>query len=108
MVWRWGDKRVNGLDPMWSVMNDLTRNTKDSVQVCSILNVAHVGVRRVTVVIVHTGHEEVVVVKYFGVAFFVRELLYQEVFSLHLPVGDSRLLSAVTDIFTINFAFYSC
>ena len=24
------------------------------------------------------------------------------------PVGDSRLLSAVTDIFTINFAFNSC
>ena len=37
-------------------MNDQTRNTKDSVQVCSILHVAHVGVRRVTLVhIVHNG-----------------------------------------------------
>ena len=35
MVWRWSDKRVNGLEPMWSVMSDQTRNTKDSVQVCS-------------------------------------------------------------------------
>ena len=63
MAWRWGDKRVNGLEPMWSVMNDQTRNTKDSVQVCSILHVAHVGVRRVTLVIVHIGLDEVVVVK---------------------------------------------
>ena len=43
-------------------MNDQTRNTKDSVQVCSILHVAHVGVRRVTLVIVHIGLDEVVVV----------------------------------------------
>ena len=42
---------------MWSVMNDQTRNTKDSVQVCSILHVAHVGVSRVTLVIVHIGLE---------------------------------------------------
>ena len=53
MVWRWGDKRVNGLEPMWSVMNDQTRNTKDSVQVCSILHVAHV-----TLVVVHNGLNE--------------------------------------------------
>ena len=59
MVWRWGDKRVKCLEPMWSVMNDQTRNTKDSVQVCSILHVAHVGVRRVTLVIVHNGYEGV-------------------------------------------------
>ena len=50
------------LEPMWSVMNDQTRNTQDSVQVCSILHVAHVGVRRVTLVIVHNGHQDVVVV----------------------------------------------
>ena len=64
MVWRWCDKRVNGLEPCakWSVMNDQTRNTKDSVQVCSILHVAHVGVRRVTLVIVHNGHQDVVLV----------------------------------------------
>ena len=39
-------------------MNDQTRNTKDSVQVCSILHVAHVRVRRVTLVIVHNGLNE--------------------------------------------------
>ena len=43
-------------------MSDQTRNTKDSVQVCSILHVAHVGVRRVTLVIVHNGHHDVVLV----------------------------------------------
>ena len=47
---------------MWSVMNDQTRNTKNSVQVCSILHVAHVGVSRVTLVIVHVGHQDVVLV----------------------------------------------
>ena len=67
------------------VMKDKTSN---SVQACSDL--AHVvlvlvGVRRVTVVIVHIGLEEVVVVIYFFVANFVRDLLYQEVFFLHLP-----------------------
>ena len=36
-------------------MSDQTRNTKDSVQVCSILHVAHVVVRRVTLVIVGNG-----------------------------------------------------
>ena len=41
-------------------MNDQTRNTKDSVQVCSILHVAHVVVRRVTLVIVHNGLNECV------------------------------------------------
>ena len=29
-------------------------------------------------------------------------------YSLYTSVGDSRLLSAVTDIITINFAFNSC
>ena len=54
---------------MWSVMSDQTRNTKDNLQVCSILHVAHVGVRRVTLVIVHNGHQDVVlVVKSFCVA----------------------------------------
>ena len=46
-------------EPMWSVMSDQTRNTKDSVQVCSILHVAHVGVRRVILVTVHIGYEGV-------------------------------------------------
>ena len=60
------------------------------MQACSDL--AHVvlvlvgvlHVRRVTVVIVHNSHQDVVVVK-FCVAIFVRELLYQEMFSLHPP-----------------------
>ena len=52
------------LEPMWSVMNDQTRNTK-KVQVCSIL---YVGVRHVTLVIVHIGLESVIVVMYFCVA----------------------------------------
>ena len=47
---------------MWSVISDQTRNTKDSVQVCSINEVAHVGVRRVTLVVVHNGHQDVVLV----------------------------------------------
>ena len=65
------------------VMKDKTSN---SVQACSDL--AHVvlvlvGVRRVRrVTVVHIGLEEVIVVIYFCVAIFVRELLYQEMFSL--------------------------
>ena len=39
-----------------------TRDTTDSVQVCSILHLAHVDVRRVTLVIVHNGHQDVVLV----------------------------------------------
>ena len=58
------------------------------MQACSDL--AHdvlvlVGVRRVTVVIVHIDLEGVLVVIHFCAAIFVRELLYQEVFSLHTP-----------------------
>ena len=62
-----------------------TRNL-NSVQACSDLCVAHVlGVRRVTIVIIHIGHEDVVVVIHFCVAIFVRDLLYQEMYSLHPP-----------------------
>ena len=43
-------------------MSDQTRNTKDSVQASSDLLVAHVDVRRVTLVIVHNGHQDVVLV----------------------------------------------
>ena len=59
------------------------------MQACSDLaHVVLVLVRRVTVVIVHNGHQNVVVVVDFCVAIFVRELLYQEVFSLHvLPLN---------------------
>ena len=57
------------------------------MQVCSILHVAHVVVRRVTLVIVHNGLNDVegvlVVIHTFTLP-FVRELLYQEVFSLHI------------------------
>ena len=40
------------------MISNQTKNTKDSVQVCSILPVAHVGVRRVTLVFVHNGHQD--------------------------------------------------
>ena len=64
--------------------SDCDKNTKNSVQACSVFaHVVLVLVRRVTVVIVHIGLDEVVVVIYFCVAIFVRELLYQEMFSLH-------------------------
>ena len=60
------------------------------MQACSFLHVALVvlcvvvlvGVGRVTVV--HIGHEDVVVVIYFCVAIFVRDLLYQEMYSLQI------------------------
>ena len=65
-------------------MNDQTRNTQDSVQVCSILHVAHVGVRRVTLVIVHNGHQDVVLVVSSFAWPFVRELLYREIFYLQV------------------------
>ena len=67
------------------------------MQVCSVLLVAHVGVRRVTVVIVHIGHEEVVVVIYFCVAIFVRDLLYQEMYSLHCE-GGVAVVGVVTPL----------
>ena len=41
------------------------------MQACSVLHVARVLVGRVTVVIVHIGHEGVVVVIHFCVAIFV-------------------------------------
>ena len=40
-------------------MNESNEDTKDSVQVCSILHVAHVHVRRVIHVIVHHGLTDV-------------------------------------------------
>ena len=49
---------ASGLDPC-GVMNQSNENTKDSVQVCSILHVAHVDVRRVIHVIVHYGLTDV-------------------------------------------------
>ena len=42
------------------MMNESNEDTKDSVQMCSILHVAHVHVRRVILVIVHYGLNECV------------------------------------------------
>ena len=67
-------------------VNESNDDTKDCVQVCSILQVAHVYVRRVIHVIVHYGLNDVecvLVVLHTFTKPFVRELLYQEVFSLH-------------------------
>ena len=49
---------ANGLEPC-GVMNESNEDTTDSVQVCSILHVAHVHVRRVILVIVHYGLNDV-------------------------------------------------
>ena len=62
-------------------------DTKDCVQVCSILHVVHVYVRRVIHVIVHNGLTVVegvlvVVLRSHLSQSFVRELLYQEVLYL--------------------------
>ena len=53
-----GVKSANGLEPS-GVMNESNEDTKDSVQVCSILHVAHVYVRRVIHIIVHFGLTDV-------------------------------------------------
>ena len=49
---------ANGLEPC-GVMNESNEDTKDCVQVCSILHVAHVHVCRVILVIVHYGLNDV-------------------------------------------------
>ena len=77
-------------------MNDQTKNTTDSVQVCSILHVAHVGVRRVTLVIVHNGHQDVILMVSSFAYPFVRELLYREILYLHLLVHKCTLRSLGT------------
>ena len=72
--------------------------------------------RRVIHVIVHNGLTDVggvlVVVKHFFVAICYSRLFVNfciRRYCIYTPVGDSRLLSAVTDRFTIkNFAFNSC
>ena len=50
---------ASGLEPC-GVMVESNEDTKDSVQVCSVLHVAHVHVRRVILVIVHCGLNECV------------------------------------------------
>ena len=85
MGWLWKTS-ANGLSHVECDVNDSSNATRDSVQVCSMLHVAHVGVRRVTLVIVHNGLKDsvegVLVVIHTYVA-ICSELLYQEVFSLH-------------------------
>ena len=49
-----GQDKCERLEPC-GVMNELDDATTDCVQVCSILHVAHVYVRRVIHVIVHYG-----------------------------------------------------
>ena len=44
---------------MWCDVNESDEDTKDCVQVCSILHVAHVHVRRVIHVLVHNGLTDV-------------------------------------------------
>ena len=59
-----------------------------NVQVCSILHVAHVDVRRVTLVIVHNGLKGVegaLVVFHTFTKPFVRELLHREMFQKNTP-----------------------
>ena len=56
MEWRWGERQVRAALSQCGVMNESNEDTKDCVQVCSILHVAHVHVRRVILVhIVHNG-----------------------------------------------------
>ena len=64
MVWRWSDGLKDDLSQCGCDACDKENKTSNSVQASSVLHVALVlvGVRRVTVVIVHIGHEEVVVV----------------------------------------------
>ena len=58
---------------------------------CSLIYVTHVvlcvlvlvGVRLVTVVIVHIGHDDVLVVVQFLRSHFCLDFLYQEMYSLH-------------------------
>ena len=57
-----GMTSASGLEPLsqCGVMNESNEDTKDSVQVCSILHVVHVHVRRVILVhIVHNGLNDV-------------------------------------------------
>ena len=89
MAWRWNDGLKDDLSQC-GVTRVTKTKTLNSVQACSVLHVAHVGVRRVTVVIVHIGHEDVVVVIHFCAAIFVVIFCIKRIL-FTLPVGDSRL-----------------
>ena len=52
-------RQVRAAWAMSSVVNESNEDTKDSVQVCSILHVAHVYVRRVILGIVHYGLNDI-------------------------------------------------
>ena len=96
---------ASGLSQVECHVNESNEDTKDSVQVCSILHVAHVHVRRVIHVIVHYGLTDVegVLVVVHTLRSHLRSHLFVNCcirrYSLYTPVGDSRLLSAVTDIY---------
>ena len=60
MIWRWDERQVRAaLSQVECDVNESNEDTKDSVQVCSILHVEHVYVRRVILVIVHYGLNDV-------------------------------------------------
>ena len=114
MGWPW-KTIASGLSHVECDVNESSNATTDSVQVCSSLHFAHVHVRRVIHVIVHNGLTVVegvlVVVHTFTQPFVIVICSWISVSGGIIftpPVGDSRLLSAVTDIFTINFAFNCC
>ena len=86
-----GERLKDDLSQCGVTRDQQRERTLNGAQVCSLIHVAHVvlcvlvlvGVRRVTVVIVHIGHEDVVVVIQFLRSHFCRDFLYQEMYSLH-------------------------
>ena len=109
----WDDceRQVRAVWAMWC--NEWSDNsTTDSVQVCLILHFVHVHVRRVIHVILSTNGLTVVegvlvVVHTITQPFVIRSWMSRSLMFTP-PVGDSRLLSVITDIITRNFAMNSC
>ena len=74
-----GERLKDDLSQCGVTRDQQRERTLNSAQMCSLIHVTHVvlcvlvlvGVRLVTVVIVHIGHEEVLVVIQFCVAIFV-------------------------------------
>ena len=70
MACGWSDGLKDDLSQCGVTRYQQRERTQNGVQVCSVLHVAHVvlcvpvlvGVGRVTVVIVHIGHDEILVV----------------------------------------------
>ena len=92
-------------------MNGQTRNTKDSVQ-CAQFCMLRMSVCVVSLLSLSTIVSMKVLKVYLSLYTLLRSHLFVNFVSGGIlfspPVGDSRLLSAVTDIITINFAFNSC